>query len=229
MAMIVRRAGEARALDDVETDAAAADHGDRVARLHVGGVECGAETGDDRTSEDARQLQRDVAVDRSDGSLVEEDQVGKRTDVGHLPDADSIEGQPWGKPACPLGHLRMQARVSARRRCNARTRRNPSRGTSRRGRRRDVAHVGPDGFDDAGALVPEDHRSRAAERAVEVVVVAVAQPGGDGAHQYLAPDRIIVLHIGDVELVGTVKQYRGAHAAERRRDYFAGRRWRGTV
>ncbi|SRR5258706_5981305 len=93
----------------------------------------------------------------------------------------------------------------------------------------DVAHVGPDRFDDAGTLVAEDHGTRALECAVEVVVVAVAQPGGNRAHQDLAADGMVVLDLGDIELVGTVTKHRGAHDGERRRDYLAARRWRGRV
>ena len=68
----------------------------------------------------------------------------------------------------------------------------------------DVANVGPDRLDDAGALVPEDHRTRPLQRAVEVVVVAVAEAGGHRSHEDLAADRVVVLDIGDVELIGTV-------------------------
>jgi hypothetical protein len=59
--------------------------------------------------------------------------------------------------------------------------------------------------------VAEDHWSGAFQRAVEVVVVAVAEPCGDGADEDLSTDGVVVLDIGDVELIGTVTKDRGAH------------------
>ena len=71
----------------------------------------------------------------------------------------------------------------------------------------DVAHIGPDRLDDPCTLVAEDHGPRAIQRAVEIVVVAVAQPRRDGPHEDLATDRLVVVDIGDVELVGIVEKY----------------------
>ena len=92
----------------------------------------------------------------------------------------------------------------------------------------DVAHVGPDRLDHAGALVAEDHGSRSVQRAIEVVVVAVAEPRGDRSHEDLTTDGFVMLDIGHLELVGIVNKYGGAHDGERRRDYFTARRWRGS-
>ena len=93
----------------------------------------------------------------------------------------------------------------------------------------DAAHIWTDRLDDAGALVTEDHRARTHQRAVEVVVVAVAQPGSNRAHEHLATDGLIELDISEVQLVGTVTKHRGTHQPERRRGYRADRRWRGSV
>ena len=188
----------------------------------------GAETGDDSASEDARQLHRDVGVDRRDGSLVEQDVVGQRADVGHLPDADTVERQARPVALRPL----RDARIQARRRL-AGDAADALAAAHHQARHHviadlDVAHVGADSLDDAGALVAEDHGTRTVQRAVEVVVVAVAQAGRDRPHQDLATDRLVVLDIGDGELVGIVEEYGSAHCAERRRDYFAARRWRGS-
>ena len=102
--------GEACTLNDVEAYTAAPDHSDRFARLDAGGVERCPETGDDGAPQDAGQLQqRNVAVDRRDSALVEQDVVGQRTDVGHLADADPIEGQAWPVTLRLLRHARVQA------------------------------------------------------------------------------------------------------------------------
>lgn len=93
----------------------------------------------------------------------------------------------------------------------------------------DVAYVGSDRFDDARALVTQDHRSRALQCSVEVVVIAVAQPRRDGSNEDFTADWRVVLDIDEIELVGTVTKHSGAHRAERRRDYCAVRRWRGKV
>jgi len=81
----------------------------------------------------------------------------------------------------------------------------------------DVAHVGADSFDDTRTFMAEDHRTATAERAVEVVVVAVAQPGGDGSDEHFTADRLVVFDVGDDQLVGAVDQYGGAHRCDCRR------------
>ena len=57
----------------------------------------------------------------------------------------------------------------------------------------------------------------------------MTEPGGHRADEDLAADRLVVFDIGDVELIGTFTEYSGAHDSERRRGYFAARRWRGSV
>src|SRR3546814_16758487 len=56
-------AGQARAEQRVEADAAEADHGDRTAGDDAGGVHHGTDTGQDGAAETLRLLQRKLAVD----------------------------------------------------------------------------------------------------------------------------------------------------------------------
>ena len=58
-----RRAGQPRALDHRQADAAAADHGDRRAGRHLGGVAHGADAGRHRAADDRHDVQRRVAPD----------------------------------------------------------------------------------------------------------------------------------------------------------------------
>jgi hypothetical protein len=76
-----------------------------------------------------------------------------------------------------------------------------------------VLNVGTDGLDDSRTLVTEDHRPRPVQGAIEIVIVAVAQPCGDGPHQNLASYWLVVDDFGDIELVRVVKQYGGTHQA----------------
>ena len=59
--------------------------------------------------------------------------------------------------------------------------------------------IGAHRLDDAGALVAEHERAieREAAVAVDHVQVAVADAGGDGAHQHLAAPRLVDLHLLD--------------------------------
>ena len=201
------RAREARALDDVEPDAPTADHSNRFTGLYISTVERSTEAGHHGAAEDAGQLQRDVFVDGCDCAFVEQDLIGQRPDVGHLPDGDPIEGEARLLPLGALGHCGIQAgrRLAggAAGACAA--------SHDEAGHHvvadADVAHVWTDRLDNASPFVAEDHGSGAMERAIEIVIVAVAQPGGNGSHQDLATDRIVMLHVGDDELIGIVEQY----------------------
>src|SRR4051812_37648951 len=74
-----------------------------------------------------------------------------------------------------------------------------------------VAYVRPHCLDDSSPFVTEDHGAAATERAVEVVIVAVAQTGGHRSHKHFATDRRAVLDIGDREFVRVVEQDSSAH------------------
>src|SRR5204863_1419460 len=56
-------AGDARALDHREADAAATEHGDARARLHPGGVEHRADAGGDAAADERRALERNLGID----------------------------------------------------------------------------------------------------------------------------------------------------------------------
>ena len=64
----------------------------------------------------------------------------------------------------------------------------------------------PDRLDDAGGLVAEDGGGRERVEAVDEVQVAVADAGGDGAHEHLAADGLVDVDVLDRErLVRTVE------------------------
>ena len=72
----------------------------------------------------------------------------------------------------------------------------------------DVAHVRPHRLHDARGLMAE-HRGKLGQRigAIDEVEVAVTDAAGDGAHQHLAPDRLVDVDLLDDErLVGPVKE-----------------------
>ena len=78
--------------------------------------------------------------------------------------------------------------------------------------RDDGRHRRADRFDDARALVAEDHRKRKLARAAETVEVAVADAGGDELDQHLARARWRQIHLVDEEVRAPRVHHGGSHA-----------------
>ena len=76
--------GDAGTLDDVEPDAAAADHGDRVAFANRGGVRCRTHAGEHTATDQGRDLERHGLVDLHHADLGDDRFVAERAEHGHL-------------------------------------------------------------------------------------------------------------------------------------------------
>ena len=70
----------------------------------------------------------------------------------------------------------------------------------------------PDLLDDPGRLVAEDGGRGERVEAVDEVEVAVADAGGDGAHQHLAPDGLVDVDVLDGERLMRPVEHGGLHA-----------------
>ena len=104
------RTGDASALDHVEPDAAAPDHGDRVAGLDMGDVEHRAQAGDHGAAEDRRQLDRHVARYRDHAPFVHQHPLGEPTDPTHRGDRRGRRGgEPGAFAGGPPDRLRLAA------------------------------------------------------------------------------------------------------------------------
>ena len=79
-----QRVGQRGTLDDVEADAADADHRDALAVGDLGPVEHGADAGDDATAEQRGDLEGHVLVDRHGLAGLHDGLLGERADVGEL-------------------------------------------------------------------------------------------------------------------------------------------------
>ena len=78
-----RRAGDARALDNADAHAAAAEHDDAGARLDLGGVDRGSDSRHHSAAEQRRDVVRNVLV-YLHRTLLDEDQLlGERARAGH--------------------------------------------------------------------------------------------------------------------------------------------------
>ena len=73
--------------------------------------------------------------------------------------------------------------------------------------------IGAHRLDDAGAFVAEHERpiEREAAAAVDDVQVAVADAGGDGAHQHLAAPRLVDVHLLDGQRFMHLAEDGGGH------------------
>ena len=74
-------AGDGGALDAVEADAAAPDHGDGGAGLDLGGVEHRADAGGDAAADQRGPVERHVLADLHEAVLVDEHLLGERAHV----------------------------------------------------------------------------------------------------------------------------------------------------
>ena len=72
------------------TDATAADHGHRVAGLHVGRVHGRAPTGDHAAAEQAGLVERQVLVDLDAAGLVDHGVVGERAEDAHQAEVAAV-------------------------------------------------------------------------------------------------------------------------------------------
>ena len=78
------RAGDRRAVDARQADAAAADHRNRRARFDLRGVDHRADAGRDAAADQRRAVERHVGADLHDGVFVHQHVLGERRQVQEL-------------------------------------------------------------------------------------------------------------------------------------------------
>ena len=207
------RTGDPRALDRRESDPTAPDDGDRLAGCHLRGTEHGSETGGDPAADQGRLVERHVAGDLHERVLVDEHLLGKRRQMEELLDdfpVGSVQTGRLARSPHQLGVLvlaQRQVPVGALRAVTAECRQAGDDVITRL----DVADHRPDGFDDAGRLVPEHGRALIGVLALHEVQVAVAETSRDGANENLSRSRLTDLDVFDLEMARDVVENSGAH------------------
>ena len=212
-----RSTRDAGALDDVQADTAASDHCDRVGGAHSSDVEHRPEASDDRAADDRGKRRWHRRRHPHERPFVDQHAVAERPDVRHRADRAPVGGEePRPLAAGPPRRVRVRAheRLTLLATC-ARAAADDEAGDDvvADGHRLDS---GADRFDDADRLVAEQHWPRPGEHSVEVVEVAVAQPGRQCAHCDLARPRRVDVDLGDDEEVGSVIEHCShGHASDR--------------
>ena len=146
-----------------EADAAAADHGDPVARPDGGRLPDGADTGRDRAADEGRDVEGDIVRDPNARALGNDAGLGERREEAVVVDALTVAREPArAVHQAGLVHHRPYGRAQLREVANALR----ALAARRRPRERDViarrnpGHADADCLDDARALVPEDDGAR---------------------------------------------------------------------
>ena len=173
-AMIVAGADQRGAGDGGVADAAAAEHGDRVAAADAAGVHGGAEAGHDAAAEQAGRRR-----------------VGRRVDLGGTGRRRRASSRRRRRCRAPGTSSVPSARVIfwvalwvAKQYCGLALAAGPALAAHRppveddEVAGRDVGDVGADRLDDAGGLVAEQERELVVDAALAVVQVGVADPAG---------------------------------------------------
>ena len=162
-----------------ESDAAEADHHDRLAGRGPRGVADRAAAGEHRAAEQGGDIGRDVGADRDDRAAVD-DGMGRECGCAEVVrDRGPVPGQPGaaaeqlargvrGRPAL-AGEAAVRPAAGALAAARQEGEHDPVAD-------RDVADLVADGLDDAGGLVSEQHRHRTRPVAVHDRQVRVADP-----------------------------------------------------
>ena len=205
------RAGDSRALDRREADAAASENRDGRSGLDARGVEHGAHPGRDAASDERGAVQRHVVADLHQRVFMHQHLLGVRRKVGKLAHRLALERQPGLFALAPLRRRAVGAAVGmARHAIVAVAAENRETGD-------DVVaglHI-VDGLahflDDSGGFMAQYGGGGKGVVAVDKVQVAVANTARDGAHQDFAIQRLVDLDVFDNQrLLGTI-EYGGLH------------------
>ncbi len=94
-------AGDRRALDAVQPDAAAADHRNRRSGFDPGGAEHRPEPGGDAAANQRGPVERHVVADLHQAVLVHQHLLGEGAAVDELCDRRPVEAEPWRVIASP--------------------------------------------------------------------------------------------------------------------------------
>ncbi|MCY1219918.1 hypothetical protein D9M72_319120 [compost metagenome] len=179
-------AGDGGAVDRGQPDAAASDHGNGLARLHLRGMDHRAHAGGDRTADQRGAVQRHVAPYCHQRVLMDQHLLGKGRQVQelvHRPALAAHQARLLAFAAAGIG-LGAQRQVAGQ----------AMLAVAAVGRQAgdhmvaglDRAHFGADLLDHARGLVAQDRRHRVRIGAVQEMQVRVAHAHGGGAHQHLA-------------------------------------------
>src|SRR3989449_1078232 len=185
-------AADARALDDRQPDAAAAEHGHRLPGLQPRGAQRRSDPCEDATADERGPVERQVGVDLHHRVLVEQHALGVAADADELSERLALLGEPRG-PRLRTGDDTADAEVrvagEALRAAPAEageTGHHVIAGTQ-------GGHLRAHRLDDAGALVAEDVWSiqRKPPEPIHDVEVAVADARRGGADEDLAAPRLV--------------------------------------
>ncbi len=187
-----QRAGDARALDHVEPDAAGADHDDALAAVDLGPVQYGSDPGQHPAADQGGRGQGQVGGDLHRLHGLDQGPFGEGR-VGR----ELVERLPTARERLPrhpdrLAAHRGPAPVALRARAAA-----GQRGQGHVVARRDVVHARADRLHHARALVPEHHGRREGDRPVDHRQIAVAEPCRGHRHQHLAGAGVAYLQVVD--------------------------------
>jgi hypothetical protein len=196
-------AGELQALDDVEADAAEAEHDALGAGLDLGGVEDRADAGRHAAADVADLVVGRVLADLGDRDLRQHGVVGEGGGAHVVEELLAAEGEARGAVrhhALALGGSDGRAQVGLAREAGG------ALPAFRRVKRDDVValfhagHARPDIDDDAGAFVAEDRREQTFRvGARERELVGVADAGGLDLDQHLAVSGSVEFDLHDLE------------------------------
>ena len=178
--------------------------------VDFGGVEDRAETGGDGAADQRRAIERHLVADLHQGVLVDEHHLGEGREAQELVDRGAIPGEAWRLVVLPLQPLPVAEDRPPGEAVLAVTAEDREAADDVVARF-DMGDVGADRLDDPGGLVARHGRGVVAVLAFHEVEIAVAEPGGDGAHQHLARTRPVDLDLGDLQHGGDLRQNGGAH------------------
>ena len=180
----------ARALNDVESDSAAAEDGDGRAGADLCGMGDGSQSGDDAATDERGVFVGDVAFDANDGRFRHAAEGAEGGDSGVVPDGGAAEGM---ESCFTVGHETGEAHGCAELAkggaaeltvFTAAAGGAPDGPYSVAGL--DAGYARANGFDDAGAFVSEDDGARHGQVAFHHVKVTVTDAGCFHSHEHLS-------------------------------------------
>src|SRR5207248_641449 len=185
-------APDARALDDRQADTAAAEHRNGLPGLEPRAAQRRADTGQDAAADERGAVERDLRIDAHDRVLVQQHLLGIARDADELTERRAVLRQPRRRRLWPRDDAAGAQSGVARQALRAAAAKAGEAGNDMIARPHG-RHVGADRLDDAGALMSEHDRpvEREAADAVDDMQIAVADAGRDGAHEHLAPQRLV--------------------------------------
>jgi len=193
------RAGNSRALDCSESDAAGAEDGNGRAGLYFGGVEHRADAGRDAASDERGAIEREVLANFHHRVFVEQHFLAVGRDVEELVDGLALlrDARLVGRVA--LGRSLIRASIGMSRHALFAVAAEDREAADDVIAGLDVSHLFADFFDDAGGLVAEHGGRGVGIEAVNEMEIAVAYAAGGGFDQDFAVLGFIEFDVLDTE------------------------------